>query len=157
MGYISFRHFGDLFLALEKIDRVLAEEAHAKPCGHCQGQLDVANYYRKARGIGHGEAVIKFALCCRKTGCRKRVQVESMRFLGGFIYGSFFVLLTSVLRNGDRRRFKNLLRRFDISPRTLKRWEHFWDNIFPLTSFWKERKARVPDFLRQRRFYRGYF
>ena len=146
MIYLNQHRLSEFFLELEKFDMELAEKVHLEPCKLCGGRLDVANYYRKVRGIGASEPVIKFGLCCRKEGCRKRAPIESVRFLGGFIYCSIFVLLISALMNGDQRRFKNISRHFDLSARTMKRWFEFWDEIFHRTSFWKEHKGKVPDF-----------
>ncbi len=142
MKYISPHRFSELYLILEKIDMELAETAHEKPCAYCSGQLDIANYYRKIRGIGDDKPVIRFGLCCRKEGCRKRTKVESIRFLGGFIYSSFVVLLASSLNTGDHSRFKNVVRHLGMSSRTLRRWQHFWNKIFDQTSFWKEQKGK---------------
>ena len=149
MSYTSPRQVSELFLILEKIDMHLAQAAHEKPCEYCGGQLDVANYWRKIRGTGADKPVIRFGLCCRREGCRKRARVESMRFLGGFIYSSPFVLLVSALMNGDSYRFKNIARRFGLAPQTLKRWQHFWDDIFEKTSFWKEQRGKVLSFFHQ--------
>lgn len=142
MKYISPRQFGEIYLILEKIDMAYAKEAHEKLCEHCGGKLDIANYWRKIRGIGEDQPVIRHGLCCRNDGCRKRATVQSIRFIGGFIYSSFFTLLASVLLTGDLRRFKNIVRRLSVSPRTLKRWKHFWDEIFEKTIFWKEQKGK---------------
>lgn len=149
MKYINSRQISELFLILEKIDMLSAEAAHEKPCEYCGGQLDVANYWRKIRGTGDDKPVLRFGLCCRQEGCRKRASVESIRFLGGFIYSSFFVLLVSALMNGDSDRFKNIARRFGLAPRTLKRWQYFWDEIFEKTSFWKEQRGKVFSFFHQ--------
>lgn len=143
MKYIRPRHFGDIYLILEKIDMAYAEEAHKKPCEYCGGPLDVANYERKLRGHGQDGPVIRFGLCCRQEGCRKRARVESIRFLGGFIYCSQTVLLACYFLNGNQKRFKNILRRFNLNPRTLKRWIIFWNDILEKTAFWKEHKAKI--------------
>lgn len=157
MKYISPHQVSELFLILEKIDMLLAQAAHERPCEYCSGQLDVANYWRKIRGSGDDKPVIRFGLCCRQEGCRKRANVESIRFLGGFIYSSFFVLLASALLNGDADRFKNIVRRFGLAPRTLKRWQYFWDEIFEQTLFWKEQKGKVSSFFHQPPSFKGSF
>ncbi len=149
MTYISAHQIRKLFLVLEKIDMVFANEAHLIPCVFCGGRLDVANYSRKLRGTGQAEPVTKFSLCCRQEGCRHRADVPSIRFLGGFVFSSVFVLLVSGLMNGDHRRLRNLVRRFEISWRSLKRWQTFWNGIFEQTSFWKEHKGKHPGFFHQ--------
>lgn len=143
MNYFSTRHFGELYFVLEKIDMVLAKIAHERHCQHCGGPLDVANYGRKIRGNGLDKPVIKYGLCCRQEGCRKRATVESVRFVGGFIYSSMTILLACYLLNGSQIRFKNILRRFNLNPRTLKRWNIFWSEIFEKTAFWKEHRVKI--------------
>lgn len=143
MNYFNTRQFGELYLILEKIDMALAKIAHEKPCQHCGGPLDVANYERKIRGHGQDGPAIKFGLCCRQEGCRKRATVESIRFLGGFIYCSLTALLACYFLNRSKKRFKSILRRFNLNPRTLKRWNIFWDKIFEKTTFWKEHKVKI--------------
>lgn len=147
MQYISIKQIGELFLQLEKFDKMSAEELHAKPCPHCGGKLDWANYKRKVRGFDHDSLSVRYSLCCREDGCRRRLLPESVRFMGCFIYGSGFILLISYLLNGQMKRFTNISRKFKMSLRTLKRWEHFWLKIFPQTSFWKENKGRFSHFL----------
>lgn len=143
MNYFSPHRFGERYLILEKIDMALSEIAHKKPCEHCGGPLDIANYERKIRGFCHDGPVIKYSLCCRREGCRKRTRVESVRFLGGFIYGSPTVLLACFLFRENQKRFRNILRRFNLNVRTLKRWREFWDKIFEQTTFWKEHRVKI--------------
>jgi hypothetical protein len=147
MKYINQMEIGEFFFALEKFDKLMAEDVHLKSCPYCGGKLDWANYKRKSRGIEHEAFLTRFSLCCRKEGCRRRVMPESIRFLGSFVYSSVFILLLSYLLNGRADRFNNICRRYKVGRRTLKRWQEFWIRVCPQTRFWKEQKGRVPGFL----------
>ncbi len=141
MGYNGQSQFGEFFLLLEKFDKEIVDEAHLRPCEHCSGKLDRANFYRKVRGNGIAVPVIRFSLCCRVDGCRKRLTTDSLRFFGRFVYGSFYVLMIGHLLNGQIGRLKNIMRRFGVSKRTLVRWQYFFEKILPMTSFWEARKG----------------
>ena len=69
------------FQSLRQFDKEIFLTAKAQGCPHCGGPLDTANYLRKTRGMAE-ENELRFSLCCRREGCRKRRLPPSVRFLG---------------------------------------------------------------------------
>jgi hypothetical protein len=54
------------------------------------------------------------------------------------------VILISAMRQGPTtRRVRELSQRFDVDRRTIARWQVFWREHFPQTSFWKIAHARL--------------
>src|SRR5258708_11847246 len=84
------------------IDRDLAEQrrSHGCPCG---GVLHRADYPRKPRGCppeARADCNSRFSFCCNQ--CRKRVTVESVRFMGRRVYLSLAVVGPSGPRAGPK-------------------------------------------------------
>ena len=65
-----------------------------------------------------------------------------MRFLGRRVYLSAVVVLISAMRQGPTpRRVSELSKRFSADESTIARWQSFWREHFPQTSFWKVARA----------------
>jgi hypothetical protein len=106
------------FQSLFVLDQELCRELQRRPCRHCGGKLDVANFKRKLRDAPPG-SVLRLGLCCRKDGCRGRVLPPSLRFLGRKVYSSITVVLY--------REFQEVLGfEKEICRRTIGRWSAFW-------------------------------
>jgi hypothetical protein len=127
------------------IDHDLAETARKQACP-CGGRLHCANYVRKPRGTPDrppDAQRVRLSFCCDRDGCRKRVTPPSVRFLGRKVYLGAVVVLISAMRQGPSpRRVRELSARFGADRRTIARWQVFWREHFPQTSFWKVARAR---------------
>ena len=127
------------------VDEDLAEETRKKGCP-CGGRLHRANYPRKPRGAGLELTEFqsqRLSFCCDRDGCRKRATPPSTRFLGRKVYLAAIVILVSAMRQGPSpRRVRELSERFDADESTIIRWQTFWREHFPQTSFWKVARAR---------------
>jgi hypothetical protein len=127
------------------VDEDLAEETRKKGCA-CGGRLHCANYPRKHRGAGLELTEFqcqRLSFCCDRDGCRKRATPPSVRFLGRKVYLAAIVILVSAMRQGPTpRRVRELSERFDAVESTIVRWQAFWREHFPQTSFWKVARAR---------------
>jgi hypothetical protein len=134
------------WLFLSDVDQKLAEAAgqHRCPCG---GKLHRANYPRKPRGGPDKLPAVylwRHSFCCQRDGCRKRVTPPSVRFLGRKVYLGAVVVLVAAMRQGSSpRRVRELSKLFDADRRTINRWRAFWNEHFPLTSFWKVARGRL--------------
>ncbi len=133
------------WLFLFKIDRELAEKAREKACP-CGGHLHQANYPRNPRGGPDDlpkEYGYRLSFCCDRDGCRKRNTPPSVRFLGRKVYLGAVVILVAAMRQGPSpRRVRELSKLFEADRRTIIRWQRFWRELFPLTSFWKVKRGR---------------
>jgi hypothetical protein len=133
------------WLFLLSVDRDLAVTIHksACPCGGC---LHFANYWRKPGGGPRDlpkECRLRYSFCCDRDGCRKRVTPPSVRFLGRKVYLGAVVILVAAMRQGPSpRRVRELSKLFNADRRTITRWQVFWREHFPETSFWKIERAR---------------
>ena len=127
------------------VDEDLAEETRKKGCP-CGGRLHCANYPRKPRGAGLELTEFqsqRLSFCCDRDGCRKRATPPSTRFLGRKVYLAAIVILVSAMRQGPSpRRVRELSERFDADESTIIRWQTFWREHFPQTSFWKVTRDR---------------
>ncbi len=134
------------FSLLLRIDRDLAQQAHAGGCPWCGGALHRASYRRKPRG-GAGrlgpEHAERFSFCCSVEGCRRRVTPASVRFLGRKVFFATVVLLVPVLRDGPSpERLGRLEELFAVDRRTLGRWRLWWRRVVPATPFWRAARGR---------------
>jgi hypothetical protein len=132
---------------LFSIDKKFATEAWEAGCP-CGGRLDRADYPRKPRGGPKGlprEYTYRLSFCCRREGCRKRVTPPSVRFLGRKVYFAAVVILVAAMRQGPTPRRVQELRRWfgDVDARTIARWQVFWRDQFPQTSFWKVARGQL--------------
>lgn len=127
---------------LLQIDGDLATRTRKLGCPRCGGPLHRADYPRKPRGIGANDRR-RFSLCCGREGCRRRATPPSVRFLGRRVYLGVVVVLVSALRQGpSARRSRVLAETFQVDERTIRRWQHWWREVFVDTRFWMEAKAR---------------
>jgi hypothetical protein len=131
---------------LVSVDEDLAVVAGQQPCS-CGGRLHRANYLRKPQGGPPDlpeECCRRFSYCCDRDGCRKRVTPRSVRFLGRKVYLGAVVILVSAMQQGPSRwRVEELSRLFGADRRTISRWQAFWREHFPRTTFWKLARARL--------------
>ena len=134
------------WLFLFSIDQDLANSVRKKACP-CGGRLHCANYPRKPRG-GPDDLPdayrLRLSFCCDRDGCRKRVTPPSVRFLGRKVYLGAVVVLVAAMRQGPSpRRVRELSRLFGADRRTIARWQIFWREHFPQTTFWKVARGRL--------------
>lgn len=132
---------------LFQVDQDLANATRGKACP-CGGRLHSANYPRKPRGGGddlpesYGR---RLSFCCSRDGCRKRTTPPSVRFLGRKVYLATVVVLVAAMRQGPTpRRVRELTSQFGVDRRTIVRWQQFWREYLPETSFWKAFRGRLP-------------
>jgi hypothetical protein len=135
------------YLLLFKIDSDLAKKSHRGVCKACGGKLDWANYLRKPRGGPlnlEKQCSIRFSLCCRSDGCRKRLLAPSIRFWGRRVYFSVLFSLITTLSNRSTADPPPILRnKFNVSHQTFLRWKKWWKEIFPTTVFWQQAKSLI--------------
>jgi hypothetical protein len=128
------------------IDQDLAKTTRKKACS-CGGRLHCANYLRKPRGTPARlpeSQRLRLSFCCDRDGCRKRVTPPSVRFLGPKVYLGVVIIIISAMRQGPTpRRVRELTKRFGADRETITRWQVFWREQFPQTSFWKVARARL--------------
>jgi hypothetical protein len=128
------------FQRLREMDRELFLRLKQSGCSHCKGgPLDTSNYQRKIRGMGE-EAELRFSLCCRKEGCRRRLTPPSLRFLGRRVHAAFRIILGLEFR-------ELLVIQPRIARQTLARWRNFWrEELIESSSFmrWARAEARLP-------------
>ena len=120
------------FKNLRKIDYDLLLLTKALPCPHCGGKLDTSNIPRKPRGAGELET-LRFSLCCRNDGCRRRLTPPSLRFLGQKVYSAWVVILYEFVEKLGLKKA--------VARKTIARWRNFWN----------ERLARNLPFMRRAR------
>lgn len=126
---------------LLQFDEDLAKEARAQGCPDCNGKLHSAVFRRKPRGTLQGlepELCVRFSFCCDRDGCRHRTTPPSLRFLNRRVYLGAVVVLVSALRSGATpSRMTALKELVGVSRQTVLRWEHWWQEVFPVTAFWR--------------------
>lgn len=136
----------DFWSFLYSVDKQIAESAHEEKCS-CGCHLHRANYPRKPRGGPDDlpeEYRCRLSFCCARDGCRKRVTPPSVRFLGRKVYLGAVIILVSAMRQGPSpRRVRVLSSLFGADRRTISRWQVFWHEHFPQTSFWKVARSRL--------------
>lgn len=127
------------------VDKDLAATTKKQGCS-CGGRLHCANYPRKPRGGCEnlpGSYDYRLSFCCDRDGCRKRTTPPSARFLGRKVYlGAVVVLVAAMQQGPSARRVRELSQLFSVDRRTIVRWQIFWRELFPHTSFWKEARGR---------------
>jgi hypothetical protein len=132
------------------VDQDLARNTRQAGCS-CGGHLHSANYRRKPRGGPEGlppECALRLSFCCDREGCRKRATPPSVRFLGRKVYlHAVVILVAAMLQGPSPRRVRELSELCGADRRTIARWQAFWRELFPQTSFWKvARGFLVPRF-----------
>lgn len=135
------------YLFLCKVDGDLATAMRAAGCPRCGASLHSARYPRRIRGMAMQAEVThdyRASFCCSRDGCRHRVTPPSVRFLGRKRFLSAAVLLVSAARYGARPRLALALQRaYGISRGTLARWQRWWRETVPQTTFWAVAKQRM--------------
>lgn len=130
-----------------KVDCDLATAMQAAGCPLCGASLHSARYPRRIRGMVLQAEVThdyRASFCCSRDGCRHRVTPPSVRFLGRKHFLSAAVLLVSAARYGARPKLAlELQRAYDISRGTLARWQRWWRQTVPQTTFWVVAKQRM--------------
>jgi hypothetical protein len=72
------------------------------------------------------------------------VTPPSVRFLGRKVYLGAIVVLIAAMRQGPTpRRVRELSRLIGADRTTIARWQVFWQEHFPQTTFWKVARARL--------------
>lgn len=121
---------------LQKYDEDTMLAAKERGCPHCAGVLDRADYRRKPRcpldALPEGFSV-RYSLCCREDGCRRRLTPRSIRFFGRRVYWSVAILLISA----------QLLFQSQIENRTVRRWKTFWDKGFLDSAEWRRARGAI--------------
>jgi hypothetical protein len=115
----SIQGNADFFQNLRQLDLDLFTAAKAKRCTWCGGRLDTSHFPRKLRDAGWQEEELRFSLCCRNEGCRKRVTPPSLRFFGRKVYSAWAVIL--VLDFCEALGLDRM-----ISRQTIARYRQFW-------------------------------
>ena len=133
---------------LFQIDLDLAEQQRARNCPFCGSTLHASNYPRKPRGGPDNlpdNLLIRHSLCCSGEACRKRVLPVSCRFWDRKVYWSVVILLTVILQQKRTEGYSaaRLMQLFDVSRHTLKRWIHYFNEIFPASDRWKRIRGLI--------------
>ena len=146
MNLIKITHSSEFFNVLFQIDKDFFEQDKSStPCPQCGNKLDASNYMRKPRGGNfHSDLSLRFSLCCRQDGCRRRYLPPSIRFYKGFVHWPPWVLLAANFISPASFRRKRLMKLFSVSYRTIRRWEDYWKDVFPQSVLFKILKAIIP-------------
>lgn len=137
-----------LYQLLFFIDKDLAEQIRVNACPFCGASLHTSNYFRKPRGGPENIPElfsIRHSLCCSAENCRRRVLPPSLRFWDRKVYWSIVILVTIVLQQNrtDGYSAGRIMRLVGISRHTLKRWIHYFKEVFPQTRRWKRIRGRI--------------
>ena len=126
---------------LHRVDEAEGERCREAGCRHCAGELHSAMYPRKPYGLAPGlrEGARRISYCC--AACRRRATPASARFFGRRFYvGGLFLLVSAlVLRGGVR--LETVGRKWRIPVETLRRWRRWWQEAFPETGPWREKRG----------------
>jgi len=132
--------------ALLDLDVAVADEARRKGCPGCGGTLHSARYWRKPRGGPElpEEHSVRLSYCCAVDGCRRRMTPASVRFLDRRVFlGAVVVLVTALSSGLTGKRVAVLCEQFDVSVRTLRRWQVWWRERFVATALWKRLRGEL--------------
>lgn len=142
MNYHDLLSNKTFFLFLLEIDANIRDLVKSGGCRICAGTLDCANFKRSG-GYGiptecEGECLLRFSLCCRSDGCRKRHTTPSVRFLPFKSYLSLIIILISTLQHGiNDKRVKALSQALGVSRDTVRKWRVWWLDKFCTSPYWK--------------------
>lgn len=153
--YLDIVRDADFFRLLLKIDRDLEEQTRRSGCPHCGGHLHKARYDRSGVGGPPGlppECRRRLSLCCGRRGCRRRVLPPSVLFMGRRWYWAPVILVAMVML-GQRTSGWNVasLARtagIEASQATLVRWQKWFREMFPTTSWWQRLRGRISPVVR---------
>ena len=129
---------------LLRIDRDLADAAHAEGCFRCGGRLDSARYPRKPRGCPielDARYECRLSLCC--DACRKRVTPPSVLFLGRRVYFGAAIVLSVMGKTLTPARLAKLKQQLGVDRQTVRRWQRWWRESFPRTALWVVERGRL--------------
>lgn len=135
---------------LLRIDHEFAAQCRIDGCG-CGGALHRSDYPRKPRGCPpsmRDAYSSRLSFCC--AACRTRSTSLSVRFLGRRVYLALAVVLMSGSRTGSTATAALVGAELGVSRQTLRRWQAWWTEQFPLTPLWRATCARFmppPDVL----------
>ena len=88
------------------------------------------------------EQAKRLSLCC--DVCRTRVLPPSVRFFGRRVYfAPCFLLISAVCGKLTVGRLAELRELYGMDRRTVRRWQHWWRQLFPATSFWRLARGRI--------------
>jgi hypothetical protein len=127
---------------LLRIDHEFAAQCRTDGCP-CGGDLHRADYPRKPRGCPRSmrsECSSRLSFCC--AVCRKRATSRSVRFLGRRVYLALAVVLVSGSRTASTPTGVRLGAELGVARQTLRRWQAWWVEQFPLTPLWRATCAR---------------
>ena len=139
----------NLYKLLLRIDCEFSDSVKNQGCQFCNGTLHQANYPRQPRGPFNSipeEYQIRHSLCCSSENCRKRNLPPSCRFMGRKVYFWPVILIVMTLRQNRENSYSagKLMRLFNISRNTLKRWFTFFKECFPLLPNWQRIRGLIP-------------
>jgi len=146
--YLEIVQDPSFYQFLLQIDQDLAEQVRQSGCQFCGAALHSACYMRKAAGLPeriHPDPMfaVCYSFCCSAEGCRRRHRAPSVRFLSRKVYLGVIVLLVAAMRQGPSPpTTKRLQELFGADPHTLRRWRHWWQEIFPHSDFWRRATGR---------------
>jgi hypothetical protein len=83
---------------------------------------------------------LRLSFCC--AVCRQRATSLSVRFLGRRVYLALAVVLVSASRTASTPTGARLGAELGVARQTLKRWQAWWTEQFPLTPLWRATCAR---------------
>ncbi len=136
----------EFFERMTAIDEAITARVAAAACPFCGGPLHRGDYARKPRGglfaIAAETFTRRFSLCCGREGCRRRAMPPSVRFLGRRVYVGAVVVVASVVAL-TAVTASAIRRATGISPRTARRWLHWWRGPFLETSVFAALSARL--------------
>ena len=127
---------------LLRINHGFAAQRRADGC-RCGGNLHRADYPRKPRGCPRsmrGAYSSRLSFCC--AVCRTRSTSLSVRFLGRRVYLALAVVLVSASRTASTPAGVRLGAELGVAPQTLRRWQAWRTEQFPLTPLWRATCAR---------------
>jgi hypothetical protein len=126
-----------LYRLLQLIDAHEAARIRALGCCHCGSRLHEGGFSRKPRGCPPQCATEAF---CWRTSydcsvCRHRTKPSSLRFLDRHGY----LAVVRVLMNPEEKPSASWLsKKLAVSRRTVRRWQHWWREVFVQTPLWRQ-------------------
>ena len=137
-----------LYQLLFFIDKDLAEQKRINACPFCGAPLHTSNYFRNPRGGPDNIPkllTIRHSLCCSAENCRKRVLPPSLRFWDRKVCWSIVILVAVVLKQNRTQGYSagKIIKMVGISRHTLKRWIHYFKEVFPQSDRWKRIRGRM--------------
>ena len=145
--FSNFLSTSEFHALLNDIDKSVASEICQSNCPDCGGKLHSSNYPRNPHGVPaqfRDQYEQRLSFSC--ADCRKRITPPSVRFFGRYWHVAPILVLISALQLGlTKRRMDQIKQHFgiNVSSSTWRRWRLWWQDTFPMSSFWKQEKGRV--------------